>query len=149
MISPAPLRIPYNPPRMRRWLLILLLVLLPIQSVWAEAAAYCQHEGQHEGQYENPRQNQRADGGTSHWGHHEHAHQHSDAAQAPADDPSSPLASVDVDCNVCHAGGAVPFPAWQRAPSVSWVSAVQPHRTPALATRALAPPDKPNWAAAA
>lgn len=146
MISPAPPGIPYNPPRMRRWLLILLLVLLPIQSVWAEAAAYCQHEGRHE----NPRQIQSADGGTSsHWGHHEHAHQHSDAAQALADDPSSPLASVDVDCNVCHAGGAVPFPAWQRAPSVSWVSALQPHRTPALPTRALAPPDKPNWAAAA
>ncbi|MDH4463487.1 MAG: hypothetical protein QE290_05540 [Acidovorax sp.] len=120
---------------MRRWFLILLLVLLPLQSVWAEAAAYCQHEGQLAGD------------STSHWGHHEH--DHGDAPLASGDDASSAWAGVDVDCNVCHAGGAVPFPAWQNANAAHWAGALPARHPSALPTRALAPPDKPNWAAAA
>lgn len=120
---------------MRRWLLILLLVLLPLQSVWAEAAAYCKHEGLP------------ASAATSHWGHHEH--QHGDTAQSSDKDQATPLAGVDVDCNVCHAGGAVPFPAWQNPPAVRWASALQARHIPVLPFRALTPPDKPNWAAAA
>lgn len=126
---------------MRRWLLTLLLVLLPLQSVWAEAAAYCRHE-------------RGAANGLSmlsaerHWGHHEHQHG-SAAPAADADDASALLAGADVDCNVCHAGGAVAVPLWQPAPALHGVGSHPLRHTPTLPTRALAPPDKPNWAAAA
>ena len=42
---------------MRRWLLIFLVFLLPLQYSWAMSAAYCAHE---------------QDAQTQHWGHHEH-----------------------------------------------------------------------------
>jgi hypothetical protein len=134
-MPPRASHLPYNLPRMRRWFLVLLLVLLPLQSVWAEAAAYCQHESQLAG------------ASTSHWGHHEH--DHGDAPLASGDDASSAWAGVDVDCNVCHAGGAVPFPAWQNANAAHWAGALPARHPSALPTRALAPPDKPNWAATA
>ena len=41
---------------MRRWLLIFLLFLLPLQLSWAASAAYCEHE---------------RDTQPGHWGHHE------------------------------------------------------------------------------
>ncbi|MCO4095188.1 MAG: hypothetical protein HEQ37_17905 [Acidovorax sp.] len=121
---------------MRRWFLVLLLVLLPLQSVWAEAAAYCQHESQLAGAT------------TSHWGHHEH--DHGDAPLASGDDASSAWAGVDVDCNVCHAGGACAVPGMAKRKTPRTGRGLCQRATPsALPTRALAPPDKPNWAAAA
>ncbi|MGY4828565.1 DUF2946 family protein [Sphaerotilaceae bacterium SBD11-9] len=44
---------------MRRWLAILLLVILPLQFSWVAAASLCQHE---------------QDVSTQHVGHHEHQH---------------------------------------------------------------------------
>lgn len=120
---------------MRRWFLIVLVVLLPLQSVWAGAAAYCQHEAQASG--------------ASHFGHHEHRHARDVPGIADDDGRSAEAGAVDVDCNVCHAASTVPFPAWHSAPAVQWQALAQPRRFLVLATRALAPPDKPNWAAAA
>ncbi|TWO67994.1 cobalt-zinc-cadmium resistance protein [Caenimonas sedimenti] len=69
---------------MRRWLLILLLCLLPYQMVWAAAAPYCAHEPEVKVQ---------------HLGHHEHKHQAADA-QAEGDD--GPAGSFHADCESCH-----------------------------------------------
>ncbi len=73
---------------MRKWLAILLLVLVPLQFSWAAVNAYCQHES----------------GPTaSHAGHHTHEHQ----PQAQSDETeggTSAMMSADADCVTCHAG---------------------------------------------
>jgi hypothetical protein len=68
----------------KRLLLVLMLALLPLQSVWASAARYCAHESTHE------------TATSQHVGHHEHEH----AAPAAASLPDG--ADADLDCAVCH-----------------------------------------------
>lgn len=87
---------------MRKLIVTILLVLLPLQWGWVVAGSYCAHEAA-------------TDGG--HFGHH--AHEHGDRAAEsavdsvttqPADDASSEASSVDQvsaadsDCGVCHLG---------------------------------------------
>ncbi|MDZ5457563.1 cation efflux protein, CzcI family [Azohydromonas lata] len=76
---------------MRRWLLVLLLALLPLQLSWAAVATYCQHEKVQAG----------------HFGHHEHQHHDQGAAQAKDGHggKKSPL-TADNDCGICHLGHA-------------------------------------------
>jgi cytochrome c553 len=78
---------------MTRWLLLVLMVLLPVQFSWAAAAPYCAHE---------------SDPVSFHVGHHAHVHrvapaeaQH--AVSAPEKDAAkgSP-ASDHGDCHYCH-----------------------------------------------
>lgn len=45
---------------MRRWLLLCLFVLMPLQSAWSAASAYCTHHEQ--------------GGDATHWGHHNDGH---------------------------------------------------------------------------
>lgn len=82
---------------MRRWMLLLLLFVLPLQALWAAAAPYCQHEVLATGT-----------GAAGHFGHHAHAH-----VEAP--DPHASPASLasagadHADCAGCHsASGVVP-----------------------------------------
>lgn len=78
---------------MIRWLLIVLMVLLPAQFSWAAAAPYCAHE---------------SDPTSFHIGHHAHVHRGSsaDAQQTPAapDEETSKgaLGSDHSDCHCCH-----------------------------------------------
>jgi hypothetical protein len=78
---------------MRRWLLVFLMALLPLQLSWAAVAAYCQHE--------------QAPARSAHFGHHahEHHHEHAGAGQDGHVDKKSPL-TVDDDCGTCHLGHA-------------------------------------------
>ena len=71
-------------PVMKRLALIVLMLLLPLQSVWAAASAYCEHE---------------QGVATQHFGHHIHQHQ----ASTDSNDSSgkSPL-NVHADCSSCH-----------------------------------------------
>lgn len=88
---------------MRRWLSILLLVLLPFQFSWAAAASYCQHET---GRL------------AAHFGHHEHQHEHQHEPQheraklktssTDQGDANSKLGALDNDCAVCHLGCVSP-----------------------------------------
>ena len=100
---------------MRRWLSILLLVLLPFQFSWAAAASYCQHET---GRL------------ASHFGHHEHQHepQHERAklktSSADQGDAISKLGVLDNDCAVCHLGCVSPVATPQ---VVDFVRAIQVH----------------------
>lgn len=110
---------------MRRWFAILLLVLLPLQALWAAAAPYCAHE-------ENPT--------SMHVGHHTHEHQ-----DAQGDSGSSEgLAGNHADCQVCH-GGAGALPPALMAPAPTELEA---HPAPGVAMLP-APPffrlDRPNW----
>jgi hypothetical protein len=78
---------------MRRWLLIFLLALLPLQLSWAAASAYCQHE---------------RDTQPEHWGHHESESRGTDRSHsgegAQKNSSAQPNAVVG-DCAACHAGG--------------------------------------------
>ena len=66
----------------KKILLILLMVLLPVQFAWSAAAVYCQHEK----------------GGSLHFGHH--THEHKDKAEQKIGD--SKLTKADNDCEYCH-----------------------------------------------
>ena len=67
---------------MRRFLTILLLVLLPLTTAFAAAAGYCQH------QKESPQ--------AAHFGHHMHHHDRS------VDKSTDTGAQLDPDCGFCH-----------------------------------------------
>lgn len=120
---------------MRRWFVILLLCLLPLQFSWAAVAAYCGHEGNKPAQ---------------HLGHHEHQHAGDDAASSAhagsskTTDSGSP-AGFDFDCGHCHGSCAsVAMPAEPMVPSAGaapWVASLQD----ALRTRAQSPPERPQW----
>ena len=114
------------PTLMRRWFAILLLVLLPLQSLWAAAAPYCAHE-------ESPT--------TMHVGHHAHEHQD---AQQDEDVPEGPGAS-HADCHVCHGAGAA-VTAVLEASSQRGHSRSLPMWARALPIPPVFQPDRPNWA---
>ncbi len=118
---------------MRRWLTILLLVLLPLQFSWAAAAAYCQHE---------------RPGHARHVGHHEHAHGGAEASQQAAGDQAKTAGgklTVDNDCGACHFSAAkslamesVPLP----RPGAQVLSGLADQ---AFSSRAPDHPERPNW----
>lgn len=83
LLREPPLRIR----RVTRLLVIVLLVLLPIQLVWAAAAPYCAHEP--------------TTAASKHFGHHEHKHQASESA--PNTDA---LGTYHADCETCHLGAS-------------------------------------------
>lgn len=72
---------------MKRFILIFLLGLLPLQMSWAVVTGYCQHE---EGK------------AAQHFGHHEHKHDASSGnKQNKGNDKKSGFAFNDADCG-CH-----------------------------------------------
>jgi cytochrome c5 len=80
---------------MRRWLLVLLLLVLPLQFAWAAAAPYCAHEA--------------TPAASKHPGHHQHVHQGgSDVAKAG--DDGNGIGTDHTDCASCHAGAAATLP---------------------------------------
>lgn len=74
-----------------RLLLIVVMVLLPLQMVWAAAAPYCGHEARLAAK--------------KHFGHHEHQHEASPADPAAAEADSGDEAGAQhPDCQNCHLG---------------------------------------------
>jgi hypothetical protein len=68
----------------KKLILILLLVFVPLQFAWAAAGAYCQHE----------------QGMSSfHFGHHAHSHE----GKPDAADSKTKSSKVHLDCHSCHA----------------------------------------------
>ncbi|MBN8475738.1 hypothetical protein [Sulfuritalea sp.] len=67
---------------MRRFLALLLLVLLPLNAAFAAASGYCQH--------------QKESSQAAHFGHHMHQHDRS------ADKSNDTGTQVDPDCSFCH-----------------------------------------------
>lgn len=117
---------------MRRWLAILMLVLLPFQFTWAAVASYCGHE---------------RGVASQHFGHHEHQH-HADstAKQVDGDAAGKTPGGNDLDCAHCHGScsGIV-------SPLTGLVSpdiASQPAMLTAGLVRTLvhSPPERPQWA---
>lgn len=105
---------------MRRFLLIVLMFVLPLQWSWAAAASLCGHEA--------------AGPAARHFGHHQHEHhgaaaghdagKSTKAAKAEGADKKSGLGSLraDPDCGVCHGLGAA-FLADVDAQAPPWISA--------------------------
>lgn len=81
---------------MRRLLLIVLMLWLPLQSSWAAAAGLCRHE---------------QGAAAQHFGHHEHRH-HAAPGTAGIDTQAgaSSALMLDDDCALCHLGCAVSLP---------------------------------------
>lgn len=116
---------------MRRALIILLIVLLPVQFVWGAAAGYCRHEQ-----------------GTmsQHYGHHLHEHQADMTGAATAADGTQSLLADDPDCISCHLSCVTPVP---QAPEVTGIDGLpQDFPTVCLGTATLfaSTIDRPNWA---
>ena len=80
---------------MRRWLVVFMLLVLPLQFAWAAAAPYCAHEA--------------ASAAGKHPGHHQHVHQGSSDA-AKAGDGGAGFGTNHSDCASCHAGAAAVLP---------------------------------------
>lgn len=121
---------------MRRWLTLVLLVLLPIQFTWAAAAPYCQHE-------------KAAD--SFHLGHHVHEHLPSPAEAAQGDDArdvgsaQDGVLAADNDCGYCHLSVAKPMP----VPGLAFAnaSACATDSMPLASFRTRDPDrhERPNW----
>lgn len=94
---------------MRRFILIVVMCLLPLQWSWAAAARVCEHEQ-----------------GAVHFGHH--GHQHSGGAEASDGDAGASAYEAlqpHPDCHTCHGMGvgylpAIDAPHWERPDRFSW-----------------------------
>lgn len=110
---------------MRRWLLIILLILIPYQSVWAGSAQYCAHED---------------DAAVAHFGHHKHKHSPARADRAATG------TMWDADCSTCHMASAAPVfcGALQMTP-LAWPESF-PYAEPRYVSRVPAGPERPDRA---
>lgn len=116
---------------MRRWLLVALLFVLPLQMVWAAAAPYCAHEA--------------SPGATAHFGHHEHEHQGTPSPLAGADD-SSGAATGDLDCGSCHLGASATLPCSGVAVEAAAHTVVLNRDVPRYRSHTPPGPERPNIA---
>ena len=80
---------------MRRWLVVFMLLVLPVQFAWAAAAPYCAHEA--------------ATAASKHPGHHQHVHQ-GGGDIANAGDDGAGNGAKHTDCASCHTGVAATLP---------------------------------------
>lgn len=111
---------------MRRWLAILFLLILPLQSSWAAVSLYCQHEN---------------GAAAEHLGHHAHPH------QAGADDASGTEGSgSDSDCSFCHAASCMVLPVGTSIPPFG-IALALPRAEPRPWPLAGLPaePERPKW----
>lgn len=111
----------------RRAILILLMLVLPIQASWAVAVGFCQHE---------------QGVAASHFGHHDH--QHDDAS---GDDVSGKYSSqVDRDCGYHHQASPHWLAVLPQLPHV-YISAqnLNPTTQLYLSEAIAARPERPNW----
>lgn len=112
---------------MRRWLTILLLVMMPLQLGWAAAGSYCQHES-----------------GTQpkHFGHHFHQHK-SDAGRDGKGEPDG-AGKLHPDCDSCVASVvALPLADDQLPDLMAALPATELNTRPL--SRPSSPPDRPDW----
>lgn len=111
---------------MRRFCLILLLVILPFQFNWAAAAAYCQYE--------------EASQSTWHFGHHEHHHKSSAKAE------HNKKIAIDTDCGVCHlVSAAMACGQVLRLDTVDRTEMRPGSRALKLTSSSTRVPDRPQW----
>lgn len=114
---------------MKKFLLIVLLLVLPLQYSWAAAAVYCQHER----------------GAAPHLGHHAHQHQAQDGQAQDDDGGGGASKAFHADCESCHLFSHAALVPDMPAPLASMA---QSHRaTPARHYASHIPdsPKRPDW----
>ena len=117
---------------MRRWLTILLLVLLPTQMSWAAVADYCAHE---------------TGAAADHVGHHDHdAHGHAPSLTGDLDADLDNGPSASADCDHCHGQCAGMLVSSFSAPLDRIVASPAPAADARCAAHAAAQPERPQWA---
>ncbi|MFM2085486.1 MAG: hypothetical protein RLZZ237_355 [Pseudomonadota bacterium] len=117
---------------MKKFFLLLLLFVLPLQMSWAAASAYCQHE---EGK------------AAQHLGHHSHQH------KAGSDKQADKQASIDKqakgqphsDCNVCHGIGHAWLPVSASMPVFDTASNAIDTASPFYISHIPDGPKRPDW----
>ena len=116
-------------PSVRKFLLALLIMMLPVQYSWAAVSAYCSHED--------------AATAKAHFGHHVHKH----VSNAGGDGHSKPTSS-HTDCHFCHLNWSMAFDSTaiiafaMPALVMARDQVLTPHYIPSR-------PERPNWAAVA
>lgn len=118
----------YYNPRMRSWLVVVLMVLLPLQLSWAATGQYCQHE---------------VDTSAKHLGHHVHQHRNVEQNDSSADQAKA--VATDADCGTCHSGCsmAIQHPESICNAPASLAFASGPRAQPTHAP--VDPPYRPQW----
>ncbi len=118
-------------PMIRRHFFVLLLLILPLQAVWAAASAYCLHE---------------QGVATQHFGHHDHRH-HAGSADGK-DGAGKATVQPHPDCGICHLN----CPTATSASSLPLPAVLSPFLAadPFCALPSVFPegPERPNWAPA-
>ncbi|WP_454726124.1 MULTISPECIES: cation efflux protein, CzcI family [Cupriavidus] len=129
---------------MRRFLILLFVLLLPLQFAWAGAAAYCSHDSQQDGA--------NAASAQWHFGHHSHAHRGEAADHRAADDNggnkdgSGKVKLPDLDCAVCHfAGAQLVLPDFSGTGSHFGVAISYHALAPSFLSAPGTTPDRPQW----
>ena len=114
---------------MRRWLVVFILLVLPVQFAWAAAASYCAHET--------------AAAASKHPGHHQHIHQDGSDGVNSGDDGGGEGVN-HTDCASCHAGAAatLPLPAAELATGPREVLREQP--PPRYRSHTPSGPERPD-----
>lgn len=123
-------------PPVRRYLLILLLVLLPAQLSWAVVGQYCGHE---------------TGAQSEHLGHHSHEHEqsHAEAAQAEAsgiDEASQgAIGGMHADCYSCHVSCGVAVLTPLAYPELASAAERPNGPNQAIGMHLAEQPDRPQW----
>lgn len=121
---------------MRRFVAILLLMVLSVQFSWAAAASYCEHE---------------QDATPQHIGHHEHQHAQAEPgldkspADAPDEDGSKKATGAHADCAYCHLSAAKNFSTLTMALPRSTASSPALAATVAVELHLLERIERPKW----
>ena len=122
---------------MLKRILRLLIALFLLQSTWAVAAQYCEHELNRD---------------ATHFGHHQHQHKADNASakdQALGHADNQNVPGDDTDCPYCHLGAMKSMPAIHMTP-IAVASPLLPTAVLLTYPHILAyPPERPNWRAAA
>lgn len=114
---------------MRRFLILLFAIVLPLQITWASAAAYCGHE--------TSAPAAATTGG--HFGHHTHEHPGEAKSKAGAKLP-------DADCAVCHfATSHVVFPALALPAAHDFIKLRYLNPPVGYGSVPSRTPDRPQW----
>ena len=141
----------------RKFLLILLVAILPLQYAWAAAAAYCGHEAGGE------------PASTQHFGHHSHQHKGDDgapsdtfdtsgtatASHAQADQPDHPdqdppkSGKIHADCAVCQFAVHAPLPVGAAVLPETALSGYPPAHALLFSSYIAEGPKGPDWHRAA
>jgi hypothetical protein len=117
---------------MRRWVLALLLLVVPFQLVWGSVAPYCAHETNVSAK--------------KHFGHHEHEHQAGGEIVSATDDADDTAGAFHADCESCHLGCSAFMPALTPAVETLPHGSGLSHREPRYDSHIPAGPHRPDRA---